>query len=315
MRHTALVSAATALLTSTITAQSTATTSSKRGLCYVPSEDHPDDDKIWATGPSPPTWYYNYQKDPSAAYANNPDMQFVPMLWGASDSDTGTPFLDSVKKQIADGANITHVLGFNEPDGGHSTGGSNLAVSTAAARWKAEIEPLKELGVKLGAPGVTGAESGWQWLENFFNECDGGCNPDFIPVHWYGNFEGMMSHIGRVTTMWPNMTVWVTEYGYPNQPLEETQTFYNQSAGSFDSWPNITHYSYFGAFRSDVSNVGANAAMLTQNGELTDIGSWYMGGVATNNVPEASAASSVAVPGAFMLSLMAVMWVYLAQSC
>jgi len=239
MRRTALLSAATVLLTSTTstTAQSTASTSSKRGLVYVPSDDHPDDDKIWTTGPSPPTWYYNYQKDPSSAYKDNPDMQFVPMLWGASDSDTGTPFLDSVKQQIKDGANITAVLGFNEPDGGHSTGGSNLAVTTAAARWKAEIEPLKELGIKLGAPGVTGAESGWQWLENFFNECDGGCNPDFIPVHWYGNFEGMMSHIGRVTTMWPNMTVWVTEYGYPNQPLEETQSFYNMSAQSFDSWP------------------------------------------------------------------------------
>jgi hypothetical protein len=164
-------------------------------------------------------------------------MQFVPMLWGASDSDTGTPFLDSVKKQISGGANISYVLAFNEPDGGHSTGGSNLAVTTAAARWKAEIEPLKKLGVKVGAPAVTGAESGWQWLANWFQECDGGCNPDFIPVHWYGNFEGMMSHIGQVTTTYPNMTVWVTEYGYPNQELEETQSFYNMSATSFDSWP------------------------------------------------------------------------------
>jgi hypothetical protein len=76
---------------------------------------------------------------------------------------------------------------------------------------------------------------------------------------------------------------------------------------------NITHYSYFGAFRSDVSNVGANAAMLTQDGKLTDIGSWYMGGAATNNVPEASGASSVvAAPGAFALSLMAAVWVYFA---
>lgn len=51
---------------------------------------------------------------------------------------------------------------------------------------------------------------------------------------------------------------------------------------------NITHYSYFGAFRSDVSNVGVNTAMLTESGVLTDIGSWYMGGVATHNVPKAS---------------------------
>jgi hypothetical protein len=49
---------------------------------------------------------------------------------------------------------------------------------------------------------------------------------------------------------------------------------------------NVTHYSYFGAFRSSVSNVGPNAAMLDQNGKLTDIGSWYMGGVATHNIPK-----------------------------
>jgi hypothetical protein len=239
MRRTALLSAATALLTTltTTTAQSTAASSSKRGLCHVPSDDHPADDQIWTTGASPPTWYYNYKKEPSGAYAKNPDMHFVPMLWGASDSDTGTPFMDSVKQQIKGGANISYVLAFNEPDGGHSTGGSNLAVTTAASRWKAEIEPLKALGIKVGAPAVTGAESGWQWLANWFQECDGGCNPDFIPVHWYGNFEGMMSHIGRVTTTYPNMTVWVTEYGYPNQDLEETQSFYNMSATSFDSWP------------------------------------------------------------------------------
>jgi hypothetical protein len=76
---------------------------------------------------------------------------------------------------------------------------------------------------------------------------------------------------------------------------------------------NITHYSYFGAFRSDVSNVGPNAAMLTQDGELTDIGSWYMGGAATNNVPEASGASVMgAASGAFTLTLVAMVWSYLA---
>jgi hypothetical protein len=54
---------------------------------------------------------------------------------------------------------------------------------------------------------------------------------------------------------------------------------------------NVTHYSYFGAFRSSVSNVGPNAAMLDPAGKLTDIGSWYMGGVATHNAPKESGAT------------------------
>lgn len=40
-----------------------------------------------------------------------------------------------------------------------------------------------------------------------------------------------------------------------------------------------------------MSNVGANSAMLTEKGKLTDIGSWYLGGVATNNIPHKGGAS------------------------
>jgi hypothetical protein len=41
--------------------------------------------------------------------------------------------------------------------------------------------------------------------------------------------------------------------------------------------------------------------MLTQDGELTDIGSWYMGGVATNNVPDENAASTLVRGGSWAL--------------
>jgi hypothetical protein len=71
---------------------------------------------------------------------------------------------------------------------------------------------------------------------------------------------------------------------------------------------NLTHYSYFGAFRSDVSNVGANAAMLDQKGQLTDIGSWYMGGVATNNIPKSGAGGRLQTTGPAILSALALFW-------
>jgi hypothetical protein len=232
MHRSALLAATSAILPLTL-CQST---SPKRGLCHVTTNGKPTDDQIWTSGPSNPTWYYNYGQEPSSAYTSNKNMPFVPMLWGASASDTGTPFYDSVKRQLDSGANISYVLAFNEPDGDHSTGGSSLDANLAAVRWKAEIEPLKKLGIKVGAPAVTGAASGWTWLDDWLKVCNGECNPDFIPVHWYGNFEGMMSHIGRVTAKWPHLPVWVTEYGYPNQNLHTTQQFYNMSAQSFDRW-------------------------------------------------------------------------------
>ncbi|KAL8961148.1 MAG: hypothetical protein Q9193_002257 [Seirophora villosa] len=280
------------------------TFSSKRGLVYVPIEKYPSDDSIWVSASSDLTWYYNYETTPSSAFSNSPKLQFVPMLWGSSP----TTFLADVTRQIEGGANISYVLGFNEPDGDMSTGGSNIPADTAAEIWQREIEPLKKMGVKLGAPAVTGAPTGHTWLQNFFTACNGNCSVDFIPVHWYGNFEGLASHIGQVRGTYPNTTIWITEYADSHVPLKDSQIFYNQSSQYFDRIDYITHYSYFGSFRSSVSNVGPNAAMLTEKGQLTDIGSWYLGGSATGNKPSGSPGRSVIFAGSSIIVVFATLW-------
>jgi len=82
--------------------------------------------------------------------------------------------------------------------------------------------------------------------------------------------------------------LWITEYAANDQPLEQTQDFFRESAQYFDRLSYVERYTYYGSFRSDVSNVGPNAAMLTKKGALTDIGSWYLGGAATNNIPSSA---------------------------
>jgi hypothetical protein len=72
----------------------------------------------------------------------------------------------------------------------------------------------------------------------------------------------------------------------------------------------ITHYSYFGSFRSDKSNVGPTAAMLTAQGKLTDIGSWYLGGVKTGNIPSAAGHTSVFTFPALIFAV-ASLWCFL----
>lgn len=208
------------------------TASSKRGLVYVPSSKYPSDDSIWVSGSSDLTWYYNYGSKPSPAFSSS-KLQFVPMLWGAPPDPSNTTFLNDVQGQIDSGAKIPYVLGFNEPDGA-GNGGSNVPTDIAAQTWIREMEPLRKSGVKLGAPAMTGAPSGFKWLENFFSACNGGCTVDFIPVHWYGNFEGLASHVGQVRAAYPNITMWVTEYADPQASYSETQSFYNQSSQFFD---------------------------------------------------------------------------------
>lgn len=53
----------------------------------------------------------------------------------------------------------------------------------------------------------------------------------------------------------------------------------------------LERYSLFGAFRSSISNVGPNGAMLSEGGELTDIGAWYLGRDATGVLPSSTKSS------------------------
>lgn len=185
-----------------------ASTNSKRGLVFVPNSDHPDDNDNWAGPDSDISWYYNYQDIPSPAFSDysQDEFEFVPMMWGVSDNLNDTTFLENVKELIDDGRNITRVLGFNEPDAPYDWGGSDIPPKDAAQAWVANFEPLGEMGVKLGLPGCTGGWGSMPWLKEFLGNCseiltNGGdeknCTWDFLPVHWYDNFEGLASHIGE----------------------------------------------------------------------------------------------------------------------
>jgi hypothetical protein len=99
--------------------------------------------------------------------------------------------------------------------------------------------------------------------------------------------------------------MWITEYAMSHADLADTQSFFNMSADYFDRMDSVERYSYFGSFRSDVSNVGPNAAMLNQKGQLTDIGSWYLGMAATGNIPK-GAAPQVAVSGGVIMAALLV---------
>ncbi|KAG8623334.1 hypothetical protein KVT40_008310 [Elsinoe batatas] len=268
-------------------------TSTKRGIVYVAPEVATDNN-YWTNKENDLTWYYNYMTTPTGVFSGS-NMQFVPMQWGLpNDPDVDMSFYNAVKN-LQKTTNVTWVMGFNEPDG-CDNGGSCVDPKQAAIAWVKQFEPMrKDLGVKLGGPGCTGAASGWTWLQRFHTACaslknnNTGCEMDFLPIHWYGNFDGLASHLGAVNSTYNNVSeIWVTEFAYANEPLQETQQFYNLSIDYFDRLPIIGKYSYFGPFRSDVSNVGPNAAFLTGDGLLTDIGSWYLGGDATGNIPTTS---------------------------
>lgn len=230
------------VILSSLTLASTATAefpsrSSKRGLVYIPNSKWPNDYQVWTKTPSDLSWYYNYDMYPSQVYQNDTNFEFVPQLWGAPSSVSDTTFLQNVTGQIVEGNNITYVMGFNEPDGTFETGGSNILPADAAYYWIEELEPLRKLGVSLGAPAVTGAQSGFTWLSDFMNACEGNCTFDFIPIHWYGSFDGLASHIGEVMDAYPAKAIWVTEFALPDASLNDTQSFFETCCQYFDQNP------------------------------------------------------------------------------
>ncbi|KAF2962949.1 hypothetical protein GQX73_g10622 [Xylaria multiplex] len=309
-----------AIVTIVLSVARAQTRSDKRGLVFVPNKDSPEDNNVWVRDGSDLTWYYNYQPTPAPAFADESqsDFEFVPMLWGSIEN---TSFLDSVNSLIDGGRNISHVLTFNEPDGPSQYGGSNISPPEAAQVWVNNIIPLKEKGIRVGLPACTGGTGGIPWLQNFLGNCsqlistegnEKNCSYDFVTIHWYGNFEGLASHLGEYSAAFPNKTQWITEYNFDNQDLETTQYFYNVSAKYFDRLDSVERYSYFGSFRSGDSNVGPNAVMLNDDGELTDIGSWYLGGTATGVDPQSGIAGRSRVDVLLAITLAVVGSLFLA---
>jgi len=250
----------------------------KRGLVYVPDakSPHPEDDKLWIQSGSPLTWYYNYKDSPDTELEGGPTkLEFIPMLWG--DGSNAPTFVSTVEGLIQKGYNISYVLGFNEPDNPQqsNTGGSGMTVERAVELWKANIEPLAKKGIKLGSPAPTGSPDGLVWMQSFFKQCTN-CTIDFIPLHWYGNMDGLYSHFGQYSAAFPNKTFWFTEFALADASVADSQSYFNTSLDYFDRIPNIGRYTYFGSFRSSVSNVGKNAAMLDRKGGLTYLGAWYL---------------------------------------
>lgn len=216
------------------------------------------------------------------------------MLWGQANSGN---FMSTVIQQINGGANITAVLSFNEPDGCGANGGSCMQASAAAQIWKSQLEPLRAKGIRVGMPAITSSQTGLTWLEQFMMYCDGGCTADFLTIHYYGGMEMMASWIGQMNATYPNVSsTWVTEFALANEDLAETQSDYNATIAYLEQLPGLERYSYFGSFRSSVSNVGPNAAMLNSEGNLTAIGSSYLGGPFSGAIPDYGSASTSSPP-------------------
>ncbi|KAE9371694.1 glycoside hydrolase family 128 protein [Stipitochalara longipes BDJ] len=251
-------------LVSTAFTQVTFSSSAKRSLSFVPLPQSPQDNEMWVKPGSDLTWYYTCMWSPSPTFSTIPQSQFEydPMIWEAPANHNDWDFLQNVPDRIEERRKISHVLEFSEPNGLGSQGGSNMSVSGIVDSWTTEIEPSKKLSVKLGAPAVT--QRGRDWLAQFM-----------------AVFEVL---IKTIHTICPAPRLWITEFGNGHGVVQPTQDFFNEKTQFPGDANYIERYLCFGAFRSNAGKIDSNGYMLTQDGKLIDIRSWYLGGAAADNV-------------------------------
>ncbi|KAJ7757058.1 hypothetical protein B0H16DRAFT_1689744 [Mycena metata] len=228
------------------------------------------------------SWFYNWSPSPSPAVVP-PGLAFVPMQWGRENI---AQFVNTVRKSGA-----KTVLSFNEPELG---GQSNIPPGEAAQLWKQYIQPLKNVGVRLGSPAVSSAPAGIPWLASFIKMCTG-CTIDFVVVHWFG--EGANNFIGYLESVhatFPQYSVWVTEFactsGNSGGTYADTSWFIELIGWLLDTaifltaalkflddpaqaW--IERYSWF-AFARNLDGLQSN--LLDRNGNLNALGTSYIAG-------------------------------------
>ncbi|GFZ49514.1 hypothetical protein JCM24511_07634 [Saitozyma sp. JCM 24511] len=237
--------------------------------------------------------YYNWSPSPaitpkgySSLYAV--PFPFIPMLWGCNATYTD-PFQSAVDSNFSN-AMLTSdrvVLGFNEPD---ITGQSDCSPSDAASAWKTYLEPLRSKGYRVGSPAVSSGTAGKEWLEDWFEACGGGCNPNFIALHWYDIDAGdFIDHVKDYYQTW-NKSLWVTEFAVQNftgtgatqATLSQINQFMDVVVAWMETVEYVERYFWFGAMY-DMQGVNPlnclfdSAGEAKRTGALNSLGVKYAG--------------------------------------
>jgi hypothetical protein len=265
----------------------------KRGLTFIgDSDSHKADYDILLSNNSPITWYYTWSPMPAPSDIFPADaesrIEFVPTLPSTDNLDDNIKALEGVPDSSK------HLLTFNEPDGSTDSGGSSISPEDAAKAYIEKIVPLRDR-FQISHPSVTGSPRGMEWLNDFNSSCwdidsDNGCPADFVTAHWYGEFDGLSAWLGQLSGWYnqsgsgikdkDNVKIWVNELGLPQADENATFAMMNQSLPYLDQLDYVEKYAWFGVFRPKEANAwtGDGPALFQNDGGLSELGAYYLGG-------------------------------------
>ncbi|EFW98899.1 hypothetical protein CMQ_4751 [Grosmannia clavigera kw1407] len=240
------------------TVVSTTTSSvAKRGLAYNTGSLLSN---FLGTG-SKCTWSYNWGKEADSSAPS--DIEFVPMLWSPNDYNGWDT---AAEKAIAGGSK--YFLSFNECD---NAGQCNTDAATAATAHQKYMNPYSGR-VKIGTPAITNSNlegAGISWLANFLSACNGNCDFDFCPLHWYNTADtnDFLTHLINAHETC-GKDIWITEFA-PTGSDDEINSFLIDVMDQMDNnatFSFVQRYAYFWA---------ATGSLLTSETSLSTYGSTF----------------------------------------
>lgn len=245
--------------TSSSTAPSSSSTAAfsngiKRGLSYNDASltDQFSSNQI--------SWAYNWGQ---TASGNLPaGVQFIPMLWGNTNTYTST-WAENAQAAIDNGTE--YLLAFNEPDLNTQ---SNISPQDAADAWMTYMQPFAGKAKLIGPAVTNGAPPmGTGWLDDFISACTQ-CTIDGFAAHIYDsatNEQYYQNYISSFVSKYQK-PIWVTEFGATGSD-SEVQTFLGEMVSFLDNLDGVAAYAWF---TDEVGN------LVNNDGSLTSLANTYV---------------------------------------
>lgn len=178
-------------------------------------------------------WSYNW----GAALSSSIEKEYVPMQWGTWNIDANAETLKTK-------GDVTHLLGFNEPDGKEQ---ANMTIAQCLNQWP----KLMQTGLRLGSPAFVKTDSLYKFMDKALEL---GYRVDFMCMHSYEKRTGD-NYVNTIyKPLWDKyqIPIWVTEFAYGapwNTTASDKMLAYNNGnkdmTVKMDAAPFIERYALF----------------------------------------------------------------------
>ncbi len=254
----------------------------KRGIAF--SMVSPNDFAALSKGVS---WWYNWSTnyDPrvQSNYYQTYGMDFVPMLWGGSTSNSD---ITAVENLILAHSEIKYLLVMNEPN---LTDQANRTPQEAAVDWLKYEKVVSDLAAKGRTIYIVGPAITWGtmanysdpivWLDSFYvayKTANNGRLPeiDYLAFHWYD--YGLSSQLDRLDKY--NKKIWVTEMANWNSQInsyamQEAQM--TDMVNTCETRSDVFRYAWFYG-RGNFPDNHYTYLFTANDGELSVLGKLYI---------------------------------------